>query len=58
MGNFPVYVVNLGFLIIVLSLYAILSRRHGQEQLRAGFVGSFLALYGGYIVLMTWLLWS
>jgi Ca2+/Na+ antiporter len=51
-----VYVVNVGFLIVVLSLYAIFNhKRHGQE-LGPKFVALFLGLYGGYIALMVWVL--
>jgi cation:H+ antiporter len=55
-GNYAVYVVNVGFLIVVLSLYAIFNhKRHGQE-LGPKFVALFLGLYGGYIALMVWVL--
>lgn len=55
-GNFAVYVANVGFLILVLSLYAILNHsRHGQE-LSARFVALFLGLYAGYLALMAWML--
>jgi cation:H+ antiporter len=55
-GNYAVYVVNIGFLIVVLSLYAVVNhKRHGQE-LGPKFIALFLGLYGGYIALMVWVL--
>jgi cation:H+ antiporter len=55
-GHFAVYVVNVGFLIVVLSLYAILNHRRRGQELSAGFVAVFLGLYGAYVALMAWLL--
>jgi cation:H+ antiporter len=55
-GNFPVYVVNVGFLVVVLSLYAILNHRRRGQELGPGFVAFFLLLYGAYLALTVWLL--
>src|SRR5918993_2226023 len=51
-GNFAVYVVNVGFLIVVLSLYAILNHRRRGQELSGGIVLLFLGLYAGYVALM------
>jgi cation:H+ antiporter len=55
-GNYWVYVVNVGFLVVVLSLYAILNHRRRGQELGGGFVSLFLGLYGAYIALIAWLL--
>ena len=55
-GNFGVYVANVGFLILVLSLYAILNQKRRGQELSARFVALFLGLYGGYLALMIWML--
>lgn len=55
-GNYAVYVVNVGFLIVVLSLYAILNHKRRGQELGPQFVALFLGLYGGYVALMMWVL--
>ena len=55
-GNFPVYVANVGFLILVLSLYAVLNHKRDGRELSGGFVALFLGLYGGYLALTGWIL--
>jgi cation:H+ antiporter len=55
-GNYAVYVVNIGFLISVLSIYAMLNHKSQGQELGPGFVSLFLGLYGGYVALMAWLL--
>jgi cation:H+ antiporter len=55
-GNYAVYVVNIGFLIVVLSLYAIFNHKRRGQELGLKFVTLFLGLYGGYIALMVWVL--
>jgi cation:H+ antiporter len=55
-GNYAVYVVNIGFLIVVLSLYAIFNHTRRGQELGLKFVTLFLGLYGGYIALMVWVL--
>lgn len=55
-GNYPVYVVNVAFLIVVLGLYAILNHRRRGQELSGGFVVVFVGLYGGYVALMMSLL--
>jgi cation:H+ antiporter len=51
-GNIVVYGLNLGFLILVLGLYAILNRARRGQELGLGFVLLFLSLYAGYLALM------
>jgi cation:H+ antiporter len=55
-GNYAVYIVNIGFLISVLSIYAMLNHKSQGQELGPGFVSLFLGLYGGYVALMAWLL--
>jgi cation:H+ antiporter len=55
-GNYAVYVINVGFLIVVLSLYWIFNHRRRGQELGPKFVALFLGLYGGYIALMVWVL--
>jgi cation:H+ antiporter len=55
-GNFAVYVLNVGFLVVVLSLYALLNHRRAGQELGPGFVAVFLGLYAGYLAMMIWLL--
>jgi cation:H+ antiporter len=55
-GNVPIYLINLGFLIVVLGLYALLNHRRRGQELGPGLVALFGGLYVGYAVLMAYVL--
>lgn len=56
LDNLPVYVINLGFLALVLVLYAVLNRRGHGQTLSLGLVSLFAGAYAGYLALMVWVL--
>jgi cation:H+ antiporter len=55
-GNVAVYVLNLGFLVFVLTTYAVLNGRRKGQELGLGFVSVFVGAYTAYALAMAYLL--